>query len=294
MTGLNLESFLHLLRADLGAWALLGLVVCVIMAMVWTSWGSRRRCANAWYCLSPCIWGWRVREHVPVGAPGTPARWGRRAKATGANPSDPDRAVVGGGNGHNGTRGRETSGRHSAGNSVDALGSAPRALGAGRVARPAAAARGDRSRGAGSSRGAQGAGPGRVHRGGRVKVSCACGARAPARSGFGCGTSAVPNSGRAGEPAEVAAPVVVVRNTAESAPSRASTGATGSVPSVSPRPLHSLRPAGHCPRLTRWSHRTSRHYRPRRPALSGLRRFRARVEERLLPRVDTRRGGGPG
>ncbi len=42
MTGLNLESFLHLLRADLGAWALLGLVVCVIMVMVWTSWGSRR------------------------------------------------------------------------------------------------------------------------------------------------------------------------------------------------------------------------------------------------------------
>ena len=42
MTGLNLESFLHLLRADLGAWALLGLVACVIMVMVWTSWGSRR------------------------------------------------------------------------------------------------------------------------------------------------------------------------------------------------------------------------------------------------------------
>jgi hypothetical protein len=42
MTGLNLESFLHLLRADLGAWALLGLVACVLMVMVWTSWGSRR------------------------------------------------------------------------------------------------------------------------------------------------------------------------------------------------------------------------------------------------------------
>jgi hypothetical protein len=42
MTGLNLESFLHLLRADLGAWSLLGVVVCVILIMVWTSWGSRR------------------------------------------------------------------------------------------------------------------------------------------------------------------------------------------------------------------------------------------------------------
>jgi hypothetical protein len=42
MTGLNLESFLHLLRADVGAWTLLGLVLCVILVMVGTSWGSRR------------------------------------------------------------------------------------------------------------------------------------------------------------------------------------------------------------------------------------------------------------
>ena len=42
MTGLNLESFLHLLRADLGAWAVLGLIVFALVLMVWTSWGSRR------------------------------------------------------------------------------------------------------------------------------------------------------------------------------------------------------------------------------------------------------------
>lgn len=42
MTGLNLESFLHLLRADFGAWASLGLIVLVLALMAWTSWGSRR------------------------------------------------------------------------------------------------------------------------------------------------------------------------------------------------------------------------------------------------------------
>src|SRR3954466_9339868 len=42
MTGLNLESFLHLLRADLGAWTVLGVGVGVLALMTWTSWGSRR------------------------------------------------------------------------------------------------------------------------------------------------------------------------------------------------------------------------------------------------------------
>jgi hypothetical protein len=42
MTGLDLESFLQLLRADLGAWATLGLVVVVLGLLTWTSWGSRR------------------------------------------------------------------------------------------------------------------------------------------------------------------------------------------------------------------------------------------------------------
>jgi hypothetical protein len=42
MTGLNLEPFLHLVRADLGAWATLGLIVLVLGLMAWASWGSRR------------------------------------------------------------------------------------------------------------------------------------------------------------------------------------------------------------------------------------------------------------
>src|SRR4051794_11722087 len=42
MTGLNLETFLHLLRADLGAWATLALIATLLGLMAWTSWGSRR------------------------------------------------------------------------------------------------------------------------------------------------------------------------------------------------------------------------------------------------------------
>ena len=42
MTGLNLESFLHLLRADFGAWATLALIALVLALMTWTSWGSHR------------------------------------------------------------------------------------------------------------------------------------------------------------------------------------------------------------------------------------------------------------
>ena len=42
VTGLNLESFLRLLRADVGAWATLGLIVLLLALMAWTSWGARR------------------------------------------------------------------------------------------------------------------------------------------------------------------------------------------------------------------------------------------------------------
>ena len=42
MTGLNLETFLRLLRADLGAWASLGIVAVILAVMTWTSWGSKR------------------------------------------------------------------------------------------------------------------------------------------------------------------------------------------------------------------------------------------------------------
>jgi len=47
MTGLDLESFLLMLRADLGGWALLGVGSLMLALLVWISWGSRqaiRRC----------------------------------------------------------------------------------------------------------------------------------------------------------------------------------------------------------------------------------------------------------
>ena len=47
-TGLDLESFLLLLRADLGFLALLGLGTLVLGLVVWLSWGSRR-------ALSKCL-----------------------------------------------------------------------------------------------------------------------------------------------------------------------------------------------------------------------------------------------
>src|SRR3954469_32993 len=42
MNGLDLESFLLLLRADLGTWALLGLGTLILGLLVWVSWGSRK------------------------------------------------------------------------------------------------------------------------------------------------------------------------------------------------------------------------------------------------------------
>jgi len=42
MTGLNLETFLQLLRVDAGIWASLGLVALILALLTWTSWGSRR------------------------------------------------------------------------------------------------------------------------------------------------------------------------------------------------------------------------------------------------------------
>jgi len=47
MTGLDLESFLLMLRADLGGWALLVVGSLMLALLVWVSWGSRqaiRRC----------------------------------------------------------------------------------------------------------------------------------------------------------------------------------------------------------------------------------------------------------
>ncbi|WP_152053616.1 prenyltransferase/squalene oxidase repeat-containing protein [Tautonia marina] len=42
MTGLNLEPFLRLLQADVGAWTTLGVIGLLLALIVWTGWGSRR------------------------------------------------------------------------------------------------------------------------------------------------------------------------------------------------------------------------------------------------------------
>ncbi len=42
MTGLNLEAFLGLLRADLGAWMSFAAIVLILAIMTWTSWGSHK------------------------------------------------------------------------------------------------------------------------------------------------------------------------------------------------------------------------------------------------------------
>lgn len=47
MTGLNLELFLRLVRADVGPWVSFGVIVLLLMLMAWTSWGRRgalRKC----------------------------------------------------------------------------------------------------------------------------------------------------------------------------------------------------------------------------------------------------------
>ena len=46
MTGLDLESFLLLLRADLSVWLMLGLAVSGLGLLVWGSWSSRRALRN--------------------------------------------------------------------------------------------------------------------------------------------------------------------------------------------------------------------------------------------------------
>ena len=46
MTGLDLESFLLLLRADLSVWLMLGLASSGLAFLVWASWSSRRALRN--------------------------------------------------------------------------------------------------------------------------------------------------------------------------------------------------------------------------------------------------------
>ena len=46
MTGLDLESFLLLLKADFGTWVILGLTTLGLALLVWSSWRSRRALRN--------------------------------------------------------------------------------------------------------------------------------------------------------------------------------------------------------------------------------------------------------
>ncbi len=42
MTGLNLETFLRLVRADVGPWISFSAIVCLLALMAWTSWGRKK------------------------------------------------------------------------------------------------------------------------------------------------------------------------------------------------------------------------------------------------------------
>jgi hypothetical protein len=86
MTGLNLETFLHLLRADLGAWVSLGAVGVILALLTWTSWGSRR-------ALRKCLVVSLV-VHVSVVLYGSTLPIVRlAANARSAEPEDPKGAI---------------------------------------------------------------------------------------------------------------------------------------------------------------------------------------------------------
>src|SRR5262245_54287402 len=46
MTGLDLESFLLLVRADLNTWVILGLVSLALAILVWSCWSARHALRN--------------------------------------------------------------------------------------------------------------------------------------------------------------------------------------------------------------------------------------------------------
>ena len=70
MTGLDLESFLLMLRADLTTWLVLGLATLVLALMVWSCWRSRAKCSrNCLVLLLAAHLGLVlfVRQHGPGG-----------------------------------------------------------------------------------------------------------------------------------------------------------------------------------------------------------------------------------
>ena len=70
MTGLNLETFLHLLRTDPLVWTSLGVVVSLLGLMLWTSLRARR-------LLRRCL-AMSVLLHVGLIATGGQTEWGQR------------------------------------------------------------------------------------------------------------------------------------------------------------------------------------------------------------------------
>ena len=84
-TGLDLESFLLLLRADLGFLAMLGLGTLVLGLLIWLSWGSRR-------ALSKCL-ALSVVAHAGLALYGTTASSVFRALGSSSHDRSAERHV---------------------------------------------------------------------------------------------------------------------------------------------------------------------------------------------------------
>ena len=79
MTGLDLESFLLLLRADLSTWTVVGLATLGLAFLVWSCWGSRRDASEMPGAIAGGSPGdGPVRKHRPRcplgGQPGSPVQ----------------------------------------------------------------------------------------------------------------------------------------------------------------------------------------------------------------------------
>ncbi len=85
MTGLNLETFLHLLRVAPGAWASLGVAAIILALMTWTSWGSRR-------VLRKCLF-LSIAAHIALIFYGGSSPAIQRYLRLGSKVHKPDRAI---------------------------------------------------------------------------------------------------------------------------------------------------------------------------------------------------------
>ncbi len=85
MTGLNLETFLRLLRVAPGAWASLGVAAILLALMTWTSWGSRR-------VLRKCLF-LSIAAHIALIFYGGSSPAIQRYLRLGSKAQKPDRAI---------------------------------------------------------------------------------------------------------------------------------------------------------------------------------------------------------